>query len=159
MIFLYIYFFIFNGKDYGKQLLLISYTSDKREIQRTIYKVMFTENVDLYYLTSVFLHLLFIVHYNYTGIRGFIPVLSIRIGFNCFICLFSILRISQLDWSVVCRKSDCRPRYSLHLTDKYVMSLKYLFKLKHSRVMFYLFQTLFIVVSSGKLKRVKCVPL
>ena len=64
---------------------------------KLIYKVMFTENVDLYHLTNVFLHLLFIVHYNYTGIRGFIPVLSIRIGFNCFICLFSILRIFQLD--------------------------------------------------------------
>ena len=61
-LFIYIYF-IFNVKDYGKELLLISYTSDKREIQRTIYKVMFTENVDSYHLTNVFLHLLFIVHH------------------------------------------------------------------------------------------------
>ena len=96
-LFIYIYIFICYAKDYRRELLLVSYTSDKREIQRTIYKVMFTENVDLYHLTNVFLHLLFIVHHNYTGIRGFIPVLSIRIGFSFFICLFSILRISRLD--------------------------------------------------------------
>ena len=68
----------------------------KERYRGPFYKVMFTESVDLYHLTNVFLHL-FIVHHNYTGIRGFIFVLSIRIGFNCFICIFSILRISQRD--------------------------------------------------------------
>ena len=55
-LFIYIYIFICYAKDYRKELLLISYTSDKREIQRTIYKVLFTESVDLYHLTNVFLH-------------------------------------------------------------------------------------------------------
>ena len=116
-LFIYI-FFICYAKDYRKELLLISYTSVKREIQRTTYKVMFTENVDLYHLTNVFLHLLFIVHYNYTGIRGFIPVLSIRTGLNCFICLFPILRILNLtDLSFAVKVTvNHDVSYFLHLT-------------------------------------------
>lgn len=66
------------------------------------------------------LHLLFIVHYNYTGIRGFIAVLSIRIGFNCFISLFPILRILNLtDLSFAVKVTvNHDVFYFLHLTDK-----------------------------------------
>ena len=69
--------------------------------------IAFTENVNLYHVTKFSLYLSFTVHYNYTKIGRFPPILSIRIVLAVFVCSFLILKISQLESHVaVCRKRD-----------------------------------------------------
>ena len=58
--------------------------------------------MNLYYVTKFSPYFPFTLYCFYTKISSFMPVLSIEIVRVAFICLFSILRNSQLD-SAVCR--------------------------------------------------------
>ena len=123
-LFIYRYFYLLY-KGLSKRIIAyLLYFKEKRDtedhfIKSCLRKVWICTTWLMFSFTEG-LHLLFIVHYNYTGIRGFIAVLSIRIGFNCFISLFPILRtlnLTDLSFAVkVTVNHDVF--YFLHLTDK-----------------------------------------
>ena len=57
-----------------------------------------TANVNLYHVTKFANDSSFTVHYNYTKITRFTPILSIRIVLSCFyLLIFLILEISHLN--------------------------------------------------------------
>ena len=51
--------------------------------------IAFTANMNLYHVTKFPLYLSFTVHYNYSKISRFMPVLCIRAVLNCFCLLIS----------------------------------------------------------------------